>query len=305
MDLALALRAFARTVERGSVTAAARDLGLSQPAVSKLLRNLEAHVRVRLMERNARSLRPTLQGLRLYEATSGALATIDGAIEAARAEAGAITGRLRLHGPVCLGERRLHAIVAGFQARHPDVSVRLTLENRVVDMIHEGIDLAVGMGRPSAQDVVLRRIGWVRRILVAAPAYLDRRGAPRGTDCLASHALLATDTVLDRGTLTLRRGPETSVLSMEPILTTNNAQVLLDAILAGRGIGTAQVQLVAEALAEGRLVRVLPEHEIPATELTLAYPSARLLRPTVRAFIDYAVPALRGIEGIDPASSDA
>lgn len=307
MDLAAALRAFIRTAERGSVTAAARDLGVSQPAVSKLLRNLEAHVGARLFERHSRALRPTVPGARLYDAVQGPLSAIDAAIESVRDDGGAIRGGLRLHGPVCLGERRVHAIVMAFQERHPDVSVRLTLENRHADLVHEGIDLAIRAGRPTGEDIVMRRVGLIQRILVATPAYLERCGAPREPECLLRHAVLATDTVLGRdGSLALLRGGEATEIRVTPILTTNNAQVLVDAILASRGVGTAQVQLVAEALSDGRLLRVLREHEIRPTELYVAYPSARFLRPAVRAFIDFAIPRLQAIEGVlsDPAEAE-
>lgn len=299
MDLALALRAFVRTVERGSMTSAARDLGVSQPAISKLVRNLEAYARTRLLERSSRALRPTDPGLRLYEASRGALATIDAAIEEARNETGALDGSLRLHGPVCLGESRLHAIVADFQGLHPGVSVHLTLENRAANLIHEGFDLAMRMGRPVEQDVVIRRIGLIQRILVASPAYVTRCKPIVEPDSLLDHALFVSDTVLSRAdALPLCHDGETTDTPVRPVLTTNNAQVLIDAVRAGRGIGTAQVQLVAAELADGRLVRVLNNYEIPPTELYLTYSSARFLRPTVRAFVDFAIPALRRIDGI-------
>lgn len=299
MDLTVALRAFIRTVERGSMTAAAEDLGISQPAVSKLLRNLETHTRARLLERNSRAVRPSPTGLRLYEVCNGALATIDAAIDEARNEAGTIGGTLRLHGPVCLGESRLHRIVADFQDRHPAVAVRLTLENRSADLIHEGFDLAIRMGRPLDQETILRRIGLVRRVLVAAPSYLANRTPVTKPSDLLGHSILVTDTVLSRtDTLSLCRNRETTEIRVHPVLVTNNAQVLIDAMRSGRGIGTAQVQLVSEDLASGRLVVVLGDHEIPSTELYLTYSSAKFLRPTVRAFVDFVIPALRKIDGI-------
>jgi DNA-binding transcriptional LysR family regulator len=115
MDITSAIRTFVRVVDRGSMTAAATDLGISQPAVSKLLRNLEAHMGARLLERSSRAMRPTAQGLILYEASGAALSAIDAAIEAVRSDVGAVRGNLRLHGPACIGERHLHRIVAGFR----------------------------------------------------------------------------------------------------------------------------------------------------------------------------------------------
>jgi DNA-binding transcriptional LysR family regulator len=298
MDLATALRAFVRIVERGSMTAAASDLGVSQPAVSKLLRNLEAHAGARLIERNSRALRPTAQGLSLYEAAGGALAVIDAALEEVRSDVAAIGGSLRLHGPACIGEGHLHRIVTNFQDRYPAVTVELILENRSVDLIHENVDLALRMGPPADQNTIVRRIGFSRRILVASPAYLCRRGRVSACEDLNGHDIVATNASLLGGILPLRRGDQKIEVSVRPKLITNNAQVLIDALKAGKGVGTTQVLLVADELKSGALIRVLPEYEIEPTEFFLVYPSSKFLRPTVRAFIDFAVPALQCIEGI-------
>ena len=258
MNPASALRAFIRVVERGSMTAAASDLGISQPAVSKLLRNLEAHTGARLIERSSRAMRPTSQGLVLYKASGGALSAIDAAIEAVRSDAGAINGSLRLHGPACVGERHLHRIVMNFQDRHPAVTVDLILENQSIDLIHENVDLAIRMGRPTDQNVITRRIGFSRRLLVASPDYLARRGPVRSRKDINNHDLIVTNASLSRGgLLSLCKGNATTEIAVQPKLTTNNAQVLVDALTAGRGIGTAQVLLVAEELKRGQLIRVL------------------------------------------------
>ncbi|MBY6242226.1 LysR family transcriptional regulator [Methylosinus sp. Sm6] len=298
MDLAAALRAFVRSVERGSMTAAATDLGVSQPAVSKLLRNLENHVGAKLVERGARVLRLTPQGAALYEAAGGGLALIDAAIEGVRGDGGAIEGRLRLHGPACIGERHLHGLVMQFQDRHPRVRVELFLDNHPIDLVQENVDLALRMERPADRRLVMRRIGYSRRILVASPDYLARHGPVRRCEELSEADVIVTNASLRGDALPLRRGKERTAIPLRPKLTTNNAQVLLDALKAGRGVGTAQLLLVAEDLAQGRLVRVLPDYEIEPTEFFLVYPSSKYLRPTVRAFIDFAAPALRRIEGI-------
>ncbi len=304
MDLTLAMRAFVRTVERGSVTAAARDLGVSQPAVSKLLRNLEREVQARLLERNSRSLRPTPQGVRLYQDAAGALASLDAAVEAARDEVCAVQGTLRLHSPVCLGERQVQAIVSAFQDGHPGVCVHLTLENRTVDLVHENLDLAFAIGRPNAEATICRRIGMIRRLLVASPSYLARQGPITEPSGLATHPILATEVALGRkGTLVLHRDGDLVELAVRPALVTNNARVLLDAIVAGRGIGTAQAHMVAQEISDGSLIQVLPGYSLRSSELFLAYPSTKYLRPLVRRFIDFAVSAIgevRGLQNADP-----
>ena len=299
MDLAAALRALVRTVERRSITAAARDLGLSQPAVSKLLRRLEEHAGARLLDRSSRAVRPTAQGLALYEASQSSLATIDAAVEAVRRDMGEISGTLRVHGPVCLGESHLHRIVADFQDRHPAVAVELTLENRDADLINQNIDVAIKIGRPLDNGQILRRIGLIERILVAAPTYLAQRAPLRRYTALSSHSVIVTDAVLSRrGTLTLCRGRISREVRVNPLLRTNNAQVLIAALKAGRGLGPVQVPLVTRELQTGELVRVLPEYQVRPSELFITYATSRFLRPVVRSFVDFLAPALKRVDGI-------
>lgn len=299
MDLTAALRAFIRTVERGSITAAARDLGVSQPAISKLIRNLETHAGARLLERSSRTVRPTPTGLSLYEASGTSLATIDAALESARRDMEAVKGKLRLHGPVCLGESHLHSIVMAFQRQYPAVSVELTLENRAVDLIYENLDVAVRIGRPKEPSYVLRKVGMIQRILVAAPEYVAQHGPLRAPAALSKHDVAVTDAVLSRqGTITLVKGTRSSSVAIDPVLKTNNARVLIAALLAGQAVGPVQLPLVTNELATGQLVRVLPGYEVRPSELYIVYPTTRFLRPAVRAFVDFAGPALQAIEGI-------
>lgn len=300
MDIAIALRAFVRIVERGSITAAARDLGVSQPAVTKHLRNLERHVGARLVERSSRAVRPTLQGQALYEASRGALAAIDAALEGVRHDMGAVEGPLRIHAPSCIGARHLHPIVMAFQRRHPAVTVDLALENRDVDLIHENIDLAVKYGRPTNQNLVIRRLGLIRRILVAAPRFLDEFGPIDTLERLSEVAVITSTTLLaPRDVLMLRHRDGAAVdIPVRPILRTDNADVIASTLARGHAAGPVQQLLVNDELAEGRLVRILPDYEVRPTEAFLAYPSVRFMRPVVRAFTDFAVPKLRAVEGI-------
>jgi DNA-binding transcriptional LysR family regulator len=288
-----------RTVERRSITAAARDLGLSQPAVSKLLRRLEEHAGARLLDRSSRAVRPTPQGLALYEASQSSLATIDAAVEAVRKDMGEVSGTLRVHGPVCLGESHVHRIIADFQDRHPSVAVGLTLENRDADLINQNIDVAIKIGRPVANGHILRRIGLIERILVAAPTYLAQHAPLRRYTALTGHNVIVTDAVLSRrGTLTLCKGGVSREVRINPLLRTNNAQVLIEALKAGRGVGPVQLPLVTRELQSGELVRVLPEYHVKPSELFITYATSRFLRPVVRSFVDFLAPALKRVEGI-------
>jgi DNA-binding transcriptional LysR family regulator len=306
MDLASALRTFIRTCERGSISAAARDLSVSQPAVTKQLKSLEDYVGARLLERSSRVVRPTALGQNLYEASRSALATIDSAVEGLRRDMGAVEGHLRVHAPTCIGAKHIYPIVAAFQDRYPNVSVDLFLEDRRIDLVHENIDLAIRYDRPDGQDLIIRRLGHVRRFLVASPEFLARSGPIRTLEQLSELDLIVTATVLSpRGTLMLKRGTESVEFPARPLLRTNNAQVCVDALLSGRSAGPVQHLLVSKELSEKRLVRILPNYDVKSSDVYLLYPSVRFMRPAVRAFTDFAVPALRAIEGIDADSSGA
>lgn len=306
MDIAIALRAFVRTVERGSVTAAARDLAVSQPAVTKHLRNLERHVGARLLERSSRVVRPTAQGQALYDASREPLASIDAALEGVRREMGAIEGNLRLHAPSCIGARHLHPIVMAFQRRYPAVTVDLVLENRDVDLVYENFDLAVKYGRPSNQDLIIRRLGHIRRILVAAPALLEEIGPIDTPERLSDVPVIgsaAWSTPRDVLSLRSRDGTATDI-AVRSVLRTNNAEVIASTLIQGHAAGPVQQLLVNDELAGGSLIRILPDYEVKPTEAFFAYPSVRFMRPVVRAFTDFAVPALRAVDGIDSSEGE-
>jgi DNA-binding transcriptional LysR family regulator len=306
MDLALALRAFIRTVERGSVTAAAMDLGVSQPAVTKHLRNLETHVGARLVERSSRIVRPTPLGLTLYEASQPALASIEAALEGVRRNMGLIEGLLRVHAPTCIGAKHLHSIVMEFQDRHPTVSIDLVLEDRVVDLVFENYDLGIKYGRPDGQGLIIRSLGHIRRILVASPGFLATRGPVDTIDRLAGIDLVTTAAVLSQhDTLFLQRGHEEAEVRVRAILRTNNASVIVNSLLSGRVAGPVQHLLVHDELESGRLVRILAEYEVRSHEIFMAYPSVRFMRPAVRAFTEFVVPRLKAVEGIDALKQPA
>jgi len=300
MDINTALKAFIRTVEKGSITAAARDLGISQPAVTKHLVNLERHVSARLLERSSRKVRPTVHGIELYEASRGAIASIDAALEGVRLNMGEIEGSLRIHAPSCIGAQHLHGMVLEFQDRHPGISVDLMLDDRTVDLIYENFDLTLRYGRIADQEVVARRIGWVQRILVAAPSYLQQVGHITSPDRLSELDLISTLTGFSsRNSMVLVTADAGTIeVPVRPVFKSNNSHVILNSLLLGRGVGAVQRNLVTGPLANGELVRVLPTYAVRSTEAFLAFPSTKFMRPVVRAFTEFVIAKLRAIEGI-------
>ncbi|MDX3929999.1 MAG: LysR family transcriptional regulator [Shinella sp.] len=306
MDINTALKAFIRIVEKGSITAAARDLGISQPAVTKHLGNLERHVSARLLERSSRTIRLTVHGMELYEASREAIASIDAALEGVRLNMGEIEGNLRIHAPSCIGAQHLHGMVLEFQDQYRGISVDLMLDDRTVDLIYENFDLTLRYGKIEDQEVVARRIGWVQRILVAAPSYLKQVGEITSPNQLSELDVISTFTgISSRNSMILVTADDgTSELPVRPVFKSNNSHVLLNSLLSGRGVGAVQRNLVTEPLAKGELVRVLPAYAIRSTEAFLAFPSTKFMRPVVRAFTEFVIPRLRAIEGISQDSRD-
>ena len=300
MDIAAALKAFVRTVERGSVTAAARDLKLSQPGVTKHLRNLERHVGARLLERSSRIVRPTSQGQALYDASREALLTIDAALEGVRQDMGKVEGHLRIHAPSCIGTKHLHGIVMAFQRRYPAVTADVILENRDADLIYENFDVAIKYGRPVNQELIIRRLGSIRRIIVAAPSFLARHGPVDTIERLSQVSMIASSRSLTlQDTLMLfHRDGGTVEVPIRPIIRTNSAAVIASTLMEGHAAGAVQQLMVNEELAKGLLERLLPEYEVKPTEAFLAYPSLRFMSPVVRAFSEFTVAELRSIDGI-------
>lgn len=306
MDINTALKAFIRTVEKGSITGAARDLGVSQPAVTKHLSNLEKHLSARLLERSSKSVRPTAHGVKLYEASRLAIASIDAALEGVRIDTGAIEGALRIHAPSCIGAAHLQGILADFQDAHEGIAVDLELDERTVDLVYDNFDLTLRFGKIEDQEVIARRVGWVQRFLVASPRYLERVGDVLEPQRLSQLDLISTfKSLSSRNTITLLRADHAAEeVPVTPFLKSNNAHVIVSALLRGRGIGMVQHNLVSDLLNRGELVRVLPDYSLKPTEAFLAYPSTKFMRPVVRAFTDFVMPRLRAIEGISQGADD-
>ncbi|WP_345799450.1 substrate binding domain-containing protein [Agrobacterium larrymoorei] len=245
-------------------------------------------------------MRPTIHGVELYQASKQAIASIDAAIEGVRLNVGEIEGTLRIHAPSCVGVRHIHKIVSDFQDCHAGVSIDLVLDDRTIDLVYDNFDLTLRYGKIEEQEAITRRIGWVRRILVTAPSYLSKSGAINSAQRLSELDVISTLTIISpRSSIQLiNRDGSIEEVVVRPILRSNNAPVLIDAILNGRGVGVIQQNLVTDSLQNGDLVRVLPDFEVKPSEAFLAFPSRKFMRPAVRAFIDFAIPRLRSIDGI-------
>lgn len=295
MDTLRALSAFVHSVELGSLSGAARALDTTQPTVSKLVAGLERSLGVRLLRRAATGLSLTEEGQRFHERARRMLEDYGDAVADARAQVQQPRGLLRLSAPVTLGQRHLNAMAVEFLRLYPDIELELVLDDRFVDPREERIDVSLRVGGALPPDLVARHLGSWPRVLVASPDYLTACGKPRTPQDLLAHDYLRYAAGDDGVLLT---GPEGAVaVPVRSRYRVNNAVALLDSVLAGAGVSLQPTWMVADLLAQGRLVRVLARHTGPAQELHLLYAPRRQLPLRVQVLVDFLAQRVAALPG--------
>lgn len=293
MDRLTVMRAFCRIVERGSFAKAAEDLDVSPAMLSRDLKRLEKHLGCALIARTTRRMSLTEHGRLYYTQVQRILADIAQTEDDVRRAVGRISGRLSVNAPHSFGVTVLSPLLPAFLARHPDIALTLSLDDRVVDMIEGGHDLVI-RARPSLPDsaLVSRELAPVRQALFAAPAHLSRHGTPRTPADLSNHPAVAYLHADDASAWALQ-GPEGAVsVPVQARVKVGSSLVLRDLLAAGQGIGALPDFLARPAVADGRLVRVLPQHELPARHVYAVTASRRGADAKVSAFVEYLREAL-------------
>lgn len=291
MDRLDELAVFVAIVDGGSLVNASRRLRRSPPAVTRALSALEDRIGLRLVERTTRRLAPTEAGSALADRARTLLANYDEALlGVARAP---VRGVLRITAPVQFGRRHVAPIVSAFLNEYPEVRVELSLNDRNLDLIEEGLDLAVRIGALADSSLVARQVGSVRRVVVASPEYLARRGVPLTPPDLAAH-----DTIFGMARSSAREwrfGPSArgAIVRLSPRLLVDDVEAQLQAAQAGRGIARPLSYQVREQLAAGSLIRLLQDFEPQPLPVQLVTPSRGYMAPKIRAFIDSAVRTFR------------
>lgn len=296
---------FARVVEAGSFTGAARLLGLPKTSVSRRVAELERQVGVRLLHRTTRSLRPTDAGRLYYEQSSAALRTIEAANEQlaeARAEP---SGTIRVSAPVGFAGFFLGQTVFEFLESYPKASVELLLTDDKLNLVEAGIDVAFRTGSLTDSTLVARKLGASHKVLCASPDYLAKRGTPeqpadlRLHDCIiAGRSIAGAQWVLEGPD-----GPQTVAVSGR--IAANTMEIATAAVLKGLGIAQLPASAAAPAIAEGRLQRVLPDYAMAVGGVYALYPSSRHLSPAVKAFVELAAERLSRAAALENCAPDA
>ena len=284
------MAAFVRSVDGGGFSAAARELGLTPSALSKLVTRLENRLGARLLQRTTRRLQLTPEGEAFYVRSRRILADMDEA-EAEVVEAGVRpTGLLRLHCGSAFGMHQLAPAIPLFLERHPGVELDITISDEPLVGLGEGVDLAIRIGPLDESSMVARRICNLERVICAAPSYLERCGAPRTPDDLHQHNCLWITSLP-----VLRRWPFDTddgirVVHIDGNVVANNAETVLQLAMAGVGITRLTDVIVGDAIRRGELIPVLSDwHHVEPVPLYATYPSGRNLSPKIRAMVDFLV----------------
>lgn len=290
MDAIEGLPVFVRTVREGSFSAAARALDLTPSAVSKQISRLEDRLSVRLFNRTTRRLSLTEEGAAFFERASRILADLEDAAEAVSSLKAVPRGRLRVTMPTAYGVIHLLPALPDYTARHPEVTLEIDLNDRIVNMIEEGFDLALRVGDLEDSSLIGRRLAANRRVLAAAPGYLAARGVPQVPQELAEHNCLVYTYRAQRYDWHLvdDAGRE-SLVPVAGNLETNNPMMLRAAALAGLGVVLLPLWIIGPDLKAGRLKQLLPAYHWPDSAIHVVYPPGRHLSARVRSFVDFLV----------------
>lgn len=289
MDKLQGMQLFTRVVESGSFTAGAEQMGISRALASKLIQNLEEDLGVRLLNRTTRRISLTDPGKNYYQRVSEIL----GQLAEAESEAAELQvqprGRMRVSAPISFSVHHLAPALCEFQRRFPLVELELELNDRLVDLVDEGFDMAIRIGKLADSTLVARRIAPACLVLAASAAYLERAGTPTQPSDLAKHNMLIYTLSTRRDELVLERGGAKASIKVRGNLHVNNGDYIAAATLEGHGISVLPTFIVGDHIKHGDLVPVLGEWTVPSVAIHAVYAQTRSLPAKTRVLIDFLV----------------
>lgn len=294
MDKFLEMQTFAAVVDSGSFVKAADALAMSKAAVSRYVSDLEARLGVRLLHRTTRRLSLTDEGQVFHARCKELLAEVDDAEAEITARTDNASGTLRVNAPQSFGVRHLAPLWGEFCALHPRVTLDITLNDRIVDLVEEGFDLAVRIAALPDSTLVSRRLATARSVLCASPEYLKQRGTPRHPGELAQHSVITYSYLATKDEWRFD-GPQGPVsVRTRPCIRTNSGDTCRIAALAHQGVVLQPLFLVGDDLAAGRLVELMPEYRSGELGIYAVYPTRKHVSPKVRVLIDFLTRCFAG-----------
>jgi len=289
MDRIDAMQAFVTVAELEGFAPAARRLGLSPSGVTRLIASLEEHLGARLLQRTTRSLALTDAGVRYLERVKRILADVEEAEASIEDERTRPSGRLVVTAPMGFGRLHVSPMMSEYLKRYSEVSGELRLSDSVLNLVEDGIDLAVRIGHLADSSLVARHVGDMRRIVVASPAYLKANGEPKTPQAILSHQTIQFSGIQAAPDWRFVHEDKEIRISPTPRLTTNSSEAGIQYAVRGGGLTRVLGYQAAEALKAGKLKIVLAKFEPPPIPIHIVYPTSRLLSAKVRAFIDLVV----------------
>lgn len=299
MDKLGSLRAFVKVVELGSFSEAGRQLRLSRSAISKYVGELEESLGVQLLNRTTRHASPTESGQAYFERALTILADLDAADQAVAQAQSSPRGLLRVNAPMSFGTLQLGPAVADFMAECPELQIQLVLSDDQVDPMQGGFDVTLRIADLESSSLIARKIVAIDRAVCASPDYLKEQGTPKLPEDLRRHALLTYGFLLTGNQWKLTGKDGDHWIQPSWSLCVNNAEVLRDAAVRGRGIALLPTFIAGDALRDGTLQRVLKPYKAPPLTLYAIYPPTRHLAVKVRLFIDFLVARFNGVPSWD------
>jgi DNA-binding transcriptional LysR family regulator len=297
MDRLAAMEAFVLVVDTGSFSAAARRLNVGQPAVSKLVAQLEERLGVKLLVRTTRGLTATEAGLNYYERARRSIEEADEAELAARGAGSSLTGRSRVSAAVTFARIHLMPRVPEFLRRHPDLEIDFVLDDRNVDLVEEGIDVALRMGRLVDSSLIARRIASARHVVVGTPTYFERASEPLAPGDLAPHEAVIYDQAGGGENWTFQRDDAEIAVTLKGHLRVSAAEGVRAAVLANAGIAIASEWMFAPEIADGTVKVVLQDWELPRIDLWAVFPAGRAATVKARTFVSFVQEVLNPSSG--------
>jgi DNA-binding transcriptional LysR family regulator len=292
MDRFVAMNSFIRVVDTGSFSEAARQLGVGQPSISKSMAQLEEQLGVRLLLRSTRGLTPTEAGLGFYEHAKRAIEAADEAEMAARGARSSLTGRLRVSAAVTFARIHVVPLLPTFLERHQELEIDLILDDRMVDLVEEGVDIALRAGALADSSATARRLAHGRRKVVGTPAYFERAGVPLTPHELPRHQSVGY--LLGLGaTWQFNKTGETVEVTLSSRLRTTAAEGVREAVLADFGLTVAGHWMFSPELKSGRVVEVLADWSLPPVDLWAVFPTGRRVSEKARAFAAFVETHMR------------
>jgi DNA-binding transcriptional LysR family regulator len=283
------MQAFVAVADLRGFAPAARKLGLSPSGVTRLIAALEDRLGARLLQRTTRSVTLTDAGVRYLERIRPILADVEEAEDSVEGERTRPSGRLTVSAPVGFGRLHVSPIMSAYLKRYPEVSGELRLSDRMVNLVEDGVDLAIRIGHLADSSLVARQVGEMRRIVVASSGYLKARGEPNTPNAVASHATIQFGaTTAPPDWRFVEAGRDVRV-ACTPRLLTNSADAAIQYAEQGGGLTRVLAYQAADAIKAGRLKIVLAKFEQPPLPIHIVYPTSRLLSAKVRSFIDLVV----------------